>query len=118
GAPRYHPLSLPTRGSTRSRFSSQRPPAPPPKEEETMDVLYPRCCGLDVHKNTVVACRIVPGPDGQPLKEIRTFGTTTHELLRLSDWLAEAGVTHVALESTGVIAQGAPGSRSITCWRR
>jgi transposase len=67
-----------------------------------MDVLYPRCCGLDVHKKTVVACRIVPGPDGQPLQEIRTFGTTTQELLRLLDWLAEAGVTHVAMESTGV----------------
>ena len=45
---------------------------------------------LDVHKKTVVACRIVPGPDGQPHKEIATFGTTTHELLRLADWLAEA----------------------------
>lgn len=67
-----------------------------------MDVLYPRCAGLDVHKKTVVACRIVPGPDGRPLKEIRTFGTTTHELLRLSDWLAEAGITHMAMESTGV----------------
>jgi transposase len=67
-----------------------------------MDVLYPRCCGLDVHKKTVVACRIIPGPDGQPRKEIRTFGTTTHALLRLLDWLAEAGVTHVAMESTGV----------------
>ena len=49
-----------------------------------MNVLYPRCAGLDVHKKTVVACRIVPGPDGQPHKEIATFGTTTHELLRLA----------------------------------
>jgi transposase len=67
-----------------------------------MEVLYPHCAGLDVHKKTVVACRIVPGPDGRPCKEIRTFGTTTRELLRLLDWLAEAGVTHVAMESTGV----------------
>jgi transposase len=67
-----------------------------------MNVLYPRCAGLDVHKKTVVACRIMPGPDGQPRKEICTFGTTTHELLRLADWLAEAGVTHVVMESTGV----------------
>jgi transposase len=67
-----------------------------------MDVLYPRCAGLDVHKKTVVACRIVPGPDGQPRKEIATFGTTTQELLRLADWLAEAGITHVVMESTGV----------------
>jgi transposase len=76
-----------------------------------MNVLYPRCAGLDVHKKTVVAItlprssggtRIVPGPDGQPQKEIATFGTTTHELLRLADWLAAAGITHVAMESTGV----------------
>jgi transposase len=67
-----------------------------------MEVLYPHCAGLDVHKKTVVACRIVPGPDGRPCKEIRTFGTTTRELLRLLDWLAEGGVTHVAMESTGV----------------
>ena len=67
-----------------------------------MEVLYPRCAGLDVHKKTVVACRIVPGPDGRPCKEIRPFGTTTRELLRLLDWLAEGSVTHVAMESTGV----------------
>jgi transposase len=67
-----------------------------------MDVLYPRCCGLDIHKKTVVACRIVPGPHGQPLIEIRTFRTTTQELLRLLDWLAQVGVTRVAMESTGV----------------
>jgi len=67
-----------------------------------MDVLYPRCCGLDVHLKTVVACRILPGPQGQPRKEVRTFGTVTAELLRLSDWLTQGGVTHVAMESTGV----------------
>jgi transposase len=49
-----------------------------------------------------VVCAITPGADGQPKKEIRTFGTMTDELLRLGDWLAERGVTHVALESTGV----------------
>jgi transposase len=67
-----------------------------------MEVVYARCCGLDLHKRTVVACRIVPGPDGQPEQEIRTFGTMTAELLALGDWLAAAGVTHVAMESTGV----------------
>ena len=67
-----------------------------------MDVLYERCCGLDLHKRSVTACRIVPGPEGQPTKEIRTFGTMTAELLALGDWLAEGGVTHVAMESTGV----------------
>jgi transposase len=67
-----------------------------------MDVIYERCCGVDVHKKTVVACLIVPGPDGRPSREIRTFGTVTAELLRLVDWLVTAGCTHVAFESTGV----------------
>jgi transposase len=67
-----------------------------------MDVVYERCCGLDLHKRTVVACRIVPGADGKPHKETRTFGTMTAELLDLADWLQAAGVTHAAMESTGV----------------
>jgi transposase len=67
-----------------------------------MEVIYPRCCGLDVHKRSVVACLITPGADGAPFKAVRTFGTMTEDLLALSDWLATAGCTHVALESTGV----------------
>src|SRR5438094_427964 len=67
-----------------------------------MEVIYPRCAGLDIHKKTVVACRIVPGPGGRPEKQIRTFGTMTADLLELSDWLLEGGCTHVAMESTGV----------------
>jgi transposase len=67
-----------------------------------MDVIYERCCGLDVHKRTVVACMIVPGATSKPTKAIRTFGTMTDDILALSDWLAQAGCTHVALESTGV----------------
>ena len=67
-----------------------------------MDVVVERCCGLDLHKKLVVACRIVPGPQGAPVKEVRSFGTLTDDLLALGDWLAEAGVTHVAMESTGV----------------
>ena len=62
-----------------------------------MDVIYERCCGLDIHKAKVVACVITP--DG---KETRTFGTMTGELLELADWLQAKGVTHVAMESTGV----------------
>jgi transposase len=62
-----------------------------------MEVLYPRCCGLDVHQKTVVACLITP--EG---KEIRTFKTMTSDLLQLADWLVTKGVTHVAMESTGV----------------
>jgi transposase len=67
-----------------------------------MQAIYERCCGIDVHKQTVVPCAVTPGEKGQPRKEIRTFGTMTHELLVLADWLAERGVTHVAMESTGV----------------
>ena len=62
-----------------------------------MNVVHERCCGLDVHKATVVACRLTPGR-----KEVRTFPTTTRGLLALADWLAEADITDVAMESTGV----------------
>ncbi len=66
-----------------------------------MEVLHPRCAGLDVHKDTVVACvRIQEAAIGRHLVE--SFGTTTKELLRLADWLAEHEVTHVAMEATGV----------------
>ncbi len=67
-----------------------------------MDVVYPRCCGLDVHKRGVVACLVTPGADGAPTKEVRAFTTMTDDLLALADWLAAAGCTHVAMESTGV----------------
>lgn len=67
-----------------------------------MDVLYPRCCGVDVHKKQVVACLLTPGPAGARRKALRTFGTTTDELLRLVDWLQAAECTHVAMEATGV----------------
>jgi transposase len=67
-----------------------------------MDVLYERCCGLDIHKRTVVACVITPAPAGKPMQEVRSFGTMTDDLLHLADWLATNGVTHVAMESTGV----------------
>jgi transposase len=67
-----------------------------------MDVIYSRCCGLDIHKKTVVACLISGAPGQQPQKEIRTFRTMTAELLLLADWLQAAGCTHVAMESTGV----------------
>jgi transposase len=66
-----------------------------------MEVLHPRCCGLDVHKATVVACvRLVI--DGKAVKETRTFATTTAGLLALSEWLTETKCTHVAMEATGV----------------
>jgi transposase len=67
-----------------------------------MQVTYARCCGLDVHLNSVVACRLIAGPDGKCTAVVRTFGTMTRDLLQLADWLRESGVTHVAMESTGV----------------
>src|SRR5262245_37292969 len=66
-----------------------------------MDVVHVKCAGLDVHQQTVVACaRIGAGPT--VTYDVRTFGTTTSDLLALSDWLTTHGCTHVALESTGV----------------
>ena len=67
-----------------------------------MEVLYPRCCGVDVHKKLVVACVAITDAAGQVHKQVRRFGTMTDDLLALADWLAEQGVTHVAMESTGV----------------
>jgi transposase len=67
-----------------------------------MDVVHERCAGLDVHKKTVVACRIVHQEDGTWRTETRTFGTMTVDLLALADWLQAAQVSHVAMESTGV----------------
>jgi transposase len=66
-----------------------------------MEILYTCCAGLDVHKETVVACvrRLV---EGKVRQEVRTFRTETNQLLALGDWLAEEGVAHVAMESTGV----------------
>jgi transposase len=67
-----------------------------------MEVIIPRCAGLDVHKRTVVACVRRLEADGRIDQEVRTFGTMTADLLNLADWLAACGVTQVAMESTGV----------------
>ena len=66
-----------------------------------MEVLYARCCGLDVHKSSITACVLI-AQAGKPLKHIRRFGSTTRELRELVAWLGEFGVEHVAMESTGV----------------
>lgn len=68
-----------------------------------MELLYPCCCGLDVHKKSVVACLVRVVTLGMRTKENRTFGTTTGELETLGAWLREAGCTHAAMESTGVL---------------
>ncbi len=66
-----------------------------------MDVLYANCAGLDIHKDTVFACsrRMI---DGKVMREVRTFKTTTGELLALSEWLGSIGATHIVMEATGV----------------
>src|SRR6266511_101615 len=69
---------------------------------QAMEQVIERCSGLDVHKKTVAACVRVPGPGGTRAQHVRTFGTTVAELLTLRDWLEAHGVTHVAMESTGV----------------
>jgi transposase len=66
-----------------------------------MEVLYPHCAGLDVHKDTVVAC-VRHMVNGTVKREVRTFKTTTKELLALSEWLAAEKCTHIAMEATGV----------------
>src|SRR5436309_2895825 len=67
-----------------------------------MELQIQRGCGLDVHQATVVACLLTVLADGKVKKQIRAFGTTTRELLALSQWLQGEGCTHVAMESTGV----------------
>jgi transposase len=66
-----------------------------------MEVIYPRCAGLDVRKETVVACvRLVE--DGRVSRSVRTFATTTASLIEFGDWLEMNGCTHVSMEATGV----------------
>lgn len=67
-----------------------------------MQTLVERGCGLDVHQATVVACLLIVLKNGQVRKRVRTFGTTTRELMGLREWLLSGGCTHVAMESTGV----------------
>jgi transposase len=67
-----------------------------------MERIIERLCGLDVHKQSVAVCVRVPGSKGERQQEVRTFGTMAADLLALRDWLQARGVTHVAMESTGV----------------
>lgn len=72
------------------------------KEEYSCKVVHQRCCGLDVHKKTVVACIMVTLATGEVQKQVRTFSTMTVDLLTLADWLKAFQVTHLVMESTGV----------------
>jgi len=67
-----------------------------------MEQLIERCCGLDVHQASLTACVRVPNHEGHRVEVVRTFGTTTPDLIALSDWLMGLGVTHLAMESTGI----------------
>jgi transposase len=66
-----------------------------------MELLHPHCAGLDLHKETVVAC-IRHMADGKVTTEVKSFQATTQKLMELSDWLSSQGVTHIAMEATGV----------------
>lgn len=74
-------------------------------KEGMMKVTFERCAGADVHKETVVVCVLTGPPAGPVEQQVRTFGTTTPRLLELADWLHGLGVTHLAMESTGVYWQ-------------
>jgi transposase len=99
--PRLSPRVVIGPGARFLEFLITEPHAADATREEEMELLHRRCCGLDVHKATVVAClRLVS--DGKVTTEVRTFQTTTADLLRLSEWLAANECTHVAMEATGV----------------
>src|SRR5580700_6427352 len=66
-----------------------------------MEVLHAHCAGLDIHKDSVVAC-VRHMVEGKVTSQVKTFNTTTQELMALSDWLWAEGVTHIAMEATGV----------------
>jgi transposase len=70
--------------------------------EARMQAIIERCCGLDVHQETVVACLLIGAAGARARKQVRTFRTVRRELEALRDWLTAAGVTHVGMESTGI----------------
>ena len=96
----------PSQGDEHARESCERlrtPRRPVADWRSPLQVVHARCCGLDVHKKTVVACVLLTKPTGQVEREVRTFGTMTADWLALSDWLSALDVTQVAMESTGVL---------------
>jgi transposase len=67
-----------------------------------MQIVYQRCCGMDVHKNSVTACLLLIDDDGEFVKEKRQFGTMTRDLNEMASWLESKGVQAIAMEATGV----------------
>src|SRR6266568_3303742 len=107
---RHHGMSLASFRSQARKAASLLRGIPPAHHTEgrRMDVVFTHCAGLDVHKKSITACRIVPDPTGQNgegVADLERFGTMTIELLALVDWLSAAGITHVAMESTGAYWQ-------------
>ena len=67
-----------------------------------MDAIIERCCGLDVHRDSIMACLLTGRADEKPEKQLRTFGTMPRDLHEMARWLRDNECTHVAMESTGV----------------
>ena len=67
-----------------------------------MQVVHECCAGFDVHKKSVYVCILRSEESGARKQQVRSFGTTTKDLLTMADWLKEQGVTHAAMEATGV----------------
>jgi hypothetical protein len=78
-----------------------------------MDILHAGCAGLDVHRDFVTVCVLLPGEDSEPSKHMEQYGTTTQELRRLSQWLEREQVMH---RGDG-IDRGVLETRCSTCWR-
>jgi transposase len=98
-----HPKLSPRFGeSTRSRLLPLSMSSGAAREESVMEEIYRCCAGLDVHKQSVEACVRRIGENGRVQQQTRHWGTMTRDLLALADWMAAQGVTHVAMESTGV----------------
>src|SRR5258708_21978008 len=84
-----------------------------------MEVVYPCCCGLDVHKKSITACVLWAEAKGKSRKEKKRFGTFTHDLLQLADWLEQCGVTHVAMmRNSGVLTPGGDGYDATAIFNR
>ena len=100
---RHNELSPPSSmASTRRRLSLKKASSGAAQQGYAMQVLHARCAGLDVHKKSVCACVLCSESDGKKRREVRSFGTMMASLLELSDWLRRNGITHVAMEATGV----------------
>ena len=71
------------------------------QRSKAMQVTHSHCAGIDVHKKTVVVCCLREADNGTLKRDTRSFGTLTSELLRMSEWLTNEGITQIAMESTG-----------------